>query len=80
MTLRGGLSSAIIGLVFIQYSGTGLRKRSWMSTWKCRQPRELAVNSLSGKRGAAQRGSLLAAEWRFVVLGGRLVVLVVNER
>ena len=26
------------------------------------------------------RGSLLAAEWRFVVLGGRLVVLVVNGR
>ena len=54
MTLRGGLSFAIIGLVFIQCSATGPRKRSWRSTWKCRQPRKLAVNSLSGKRGAAQ--------------------------
>ena len=36
-----------------------------------------------GDRAAALRaslGSLLAAEWRFVVLGGRLVILVVNER
>ena len=29
---------------------------------------------------AALLGSLLAAEWRLVVLGGRLVILVVNER
>ena len=36
-----------------------------------------------GDRAAALRaslGSLLAAVWRFVVLGGRLVILVVNER
>ena len=64
MTLRGGLSSAIIGPVSIQYSGTGLRKRSWMSTWKCRQPRELAVISLSGKRGAAHlRGCASVGGW-----------------
>ncbi len=54
MTLRGGSSSATIGPVFIQCSDTVPRKRSWTSTSECRQPRELAVNSLSRKRGAAQ--------------------------
>ena len=39
-TLHATSSSAIIGLVFTQHSATGLRKKSWTSCWKCRQPRK----------------------------------------